>query len=119
MNWQMIKGYTLAVIAGGLLAAGTILLFFQWANVSQLSLFGYSYDIMPEGSHYVGGVNTALLMLASAVGGIVALYLVRLLIRALRDITRGTSRQHEAQMAHRISELEKARPTAPPPAAAP
>jgi len=107
MNWQMIKGYLAAIFSGGLLIAAAVLVFFQWANVSEFSLYGYGYDIMSEGNRYAGGVNTALLVMCSAVAGIAALYLVRLLLYGLGNIRGGRKRQSDQQTAHRLAEWDQ------------
>ena len=83
MSMKMIKGYTLVVFSSILLAAAVVLVALQWGNHAELSVYGKNYSIRILNNRTEGGANTALLMLLSAVGGIVCLYLSRLLIYAI------------------------------------
>ncbi len=78
------KGYLYTVFSGLVLLAAGLLIVLQWARIAQFSLFGYPYDIVSVGDQGVkGGVNTAVLILASIAFGIVSPWLVKLLFRGI------------------------------------
>ena len=58
----------------------------------------------------VGGVNTALLMLSSAIGGIAATLLGWVLIRGIRLLRQGWKQAQAAQTAERLEQLSKPPP---------
>ncbi|MHC4295504.1 MAG: hypothetical protein ACYSTL_07950 [Planctomycetota bacterium] len=97
MNVRMVKGYVLIIFAGVILIAVAVLLFLQWGNAAEFSLYGM--NMTP---------NTGLLMIISAVGGALIYLLFKMLgsgVRCLREAKRQQT-QHETE--HRLSELEKA-----------
>jgi hypothetical protein len=75
------------VLSGAVLLAGAVLLLLQVANHADFSLYGKNLSVrqLADGSTS-GGVNTALLMLFSAVGGIVCVYLAKLFFAGLRNL---------------------------------
>ncbi|MHC4983068.1 MAG: hypothetical protein ACYTF6_07870 [Planctomycetota bacterium] len=89
MKSRKILTYSVIVICGLVLAAGVVLLALQWAQRAGFNLYGYPYTIHvhPDGKT-AGGINTALLMLLSALGGIVAVFLVRFIFWAIRLLRR-------------------------------
>jgi hypothetical protein len=70
MKYEMIKGYLQVILSGLVLLAGVVLAVLQWGNASAFSLYGQNRN-----------VNTALLMVCSAAGGIVAVWMCKLLYR--------------------------------------
>ena len=110
MNIRMAKGYVLTVFSGLLLLAAALLLILQAQNRAEFSLYGKNISIRyQEDGGPVGGVNTAVLMLSSAVGGVGALLLGWVLVRGIRLLRRGWKQSEAAQASKRIEALEKAR----------
>ncbi len=66
-----IKHYVQAIVSGAILLAALVLLVLQWGNKAELTAYGPKKDI-----------NTLLLMLACAVGGVVAWWLFKVLWRS-------------------------------------
>ena len=83
MKPNKILAYLVLVACGLILVAGVVLVALQWAQRASFSLYGYPYNIEVISGKAVGGVNTAMLMLLSAVGGILAAVFVRLICWAL------------------------------------
>ena len=109
MNLRTLKGYFLVIASGLVLLAGGLLVVLQWGHVSAFSLYGYPYEILVLEGRIRGGVNTALLMVASAVGGVLVVLLVRMFISGMRSLRKGKRKQAEQQTARRLSTLEKTR----------
>ncbi len=109
MNLRTLKGYFLAIASGLVLLAGVLLVVLQWGRVSAFSLYGYPYEILLLEGKIRGGVNTALLMVASAVGGVLVVLLVRVFVSGVRSLRKGRREQAEQQTTRRLSKLEKAR----------
>jgi len=107
MKLSTLKGYVFVVVAGLVALAAAVLVVLQWGRISELSLYGYEYRILVIDDKLKGGVNTALLMLLSAVGGVLVLLVARVLISGVRAIRRGRRQQAEQQTARRIESLEK------------
>ncbi len=78
MKSNRIAAYIVITICGLILLAGVVLVTLQWAQRASLSLYGYPYTVrvQPDGKT-VGGINTSLLMVLSAAGGIVAVFLIK------------------------------------------
>ena len=72
MKQDRLKGYVFVAITGTILVLTAVFLLLQWGSTSKFSLFG------PEKQ-----VNTGLLILISAIGGIVLLYACKVMIRGL------------------------------------
>lgn len=108
MNFRMIKGYILVVLSGLLLLTGVLLVVLQWGRVCGFSLFGYPYEIVLVDGKVQGGVNTLLLMVSSAVGGVLFLFLCRVFVSGVRSLRKARRRQVQEQTAKRLSKLEKA-----------
>ena len=97
MAFKRFRGYVLVVTAGVVLAALAVLVALQWRQRAEFNLFGQPYVIRVfDGSRLSGGVNTALLMLLSAAGGLVTAGMLWLLVRGLR-ILRAVRRERLAQ----------------------
>jgi Mg2+/citrate symporter len=92
MRFKTFQGYVLVVLIGLLLIAGGILVILQWGNHTEFSAYGKNTT-----------QNTAVLMLASVVAGMVLIPLVKVLIRGVRDINRG--RRQESM--DRVEKLDK------------
>ena len=109
------KAYIAIVISGLVLLAATILVILQWGNRTVFSLFGKNYG---ANANAEGGLNTALVILGSAVGGVVAWYLLRALfwgVRALHRVRRD-ERRRETEFRKVQAKVER---QGVPPAAAP
>ena len=97
----------LSVIVGGLITAAVVtLVLFQWASVASFSLYGYGFTpyYRGEGGRLIGGVNTALLMLCSAVGGLITWHAVKMLFKgiwALRRLRRDAAKR-AAEVQHAV-----------------
>ena len=68
MKYNRLKGYTLVIVSSVILLAVLVFLILQWGSTAKFSLFG------PEKQ-----ANTGLLILTSAVGGIVILYVCKMM----------------------------------------
>jgi len=87
------KGYVYTIFSGLLLAAALVFTLLQWGSKSTFSLFGKPVE----------NVVTFWIVLFSAVGGIVVLYLVRLFVRGVRLL-------HKVRSAERLAAAGKAGP---------
>jgi len=87
MKFAVIKIYAQLIVSGAILLAALVLLVLQWGNRAALSLYGTNKQ-----------ANTLLLMLACAVGGVVAWWLLKVLWRAAIGLYK--LRQQAAQPAH-------------------
>lgn len=104
MNYGQVKGYVLIVFGGLVIAAGGVLLVLQWDNKAVFSLYGKNYgQNLPE----AGGINTGLLMLLSAVGGLVLAAVVWLLILGIRSVRKGRRAEMERATQQRIEQIER------------
>ncbi len=92
MRFKTLQGYVLVVVLGLLLIAATILVLLQWGNTSTFSLYGKNTQ-----------PNTAVIILASVVGGVVLIPLLKLFFHGIRDIRRG--RMQES--ADRVEKLDR------------
>ena len=113
MNVRTRKGYVMAIASGVVLLGGVVLVLIQLNRVSEFSLYWYRYDMLVVEGKIRGGVNTALLMLLSGAGGVLAFLLVRVFISGVRSLRKGQRQEAQRQATRRLSELEKAR-TEPP-----
>jgi len=103
---ENIKGYVYTIFSGLLLLVGLIFVALQWGNDSSITAFG------PEVK-----VRTIWLVLCSATAGILATFLVRLLVRGLRVLhkVRSERRRIAAQIdARSSSEKPAAKDTSAP-----
>ena len=106
MNVNTFKGYVLIVVSCAVMLAVVVLVALQWGNAAEFSAYGKIIDIDKVNGRTTGGVNTALLMLCSAAGGIVTWYLLKALILGLRALLRGRKQEQQATAAKRLSQLE-------------
>lgn len=97
MNTTLVKGYVLTIVSGLLIAAAAVLVVLQWGNAANFSLYGKN----------IANANTALLMLASAAGGITMVWLAKMLLAGIRALRKGRSAQRQQQLDRRLAELEK------------
>ena len=99
MRTKTFFGYVWAGMAGLLLVAAIILLVLQWGNSASLTVYGPMIQ-----------VNTAVLMLLSAAGGVVLVALLRALWGAIRTIRSGRREERidQAAKAARNSSSRKA-----------
>jgi hypothetical protein len=65
------------------LAAGVVLTLLQWDMRSEFSLFGKAYRLDITNGKVEGGISTAWLMLLTAVGGVLAALLIKLLFKSI------------------------------------
>ena len=89
MKKDLVKGYVLVVFSGLVILAAVVEVVLQWAHVSQFSLYGYPYDIIVVDGKMQGGTNTALLMIGSAVGGVVILAMCIIMFKGIWALRRG------------------------------
>jgi hypothetical protein len=97
MRLVTIKSYVVVVAGGVLLVAAALLVVLQWRNPAQFNLYGQQYNVHVEGGRAGGGVNTALLMLCSAAGGAVVLYVARRMLRGVMSIRRARKAKARAE----------------------
>ena len=77
-NLENIKAYVQATVGGIGTLATVLLVVLQWGNASQFSLYGKNLE----------NVNTAVLIILSAAGGFVLLYMVRITVHGSLAIFR-------------------------------
>ena len=94
MNWNYIKGYVLTVVGGLYLIAMTLMVVLNLKNYCDWSLYG--------AIQY--GQSIGVIMLCSAVAGILTVYVVKLFIWGLKDIRRG----RRDQALRKVNQMGKA-----------
>ena len=82
------KGYFLAIVGGVVLLVAAVFLALQWGSRSTISAFGPAVD-----------VPTIWLVLASAAGGVLLYWALRLTILGLAILRRAKLRERQAQAA--------------------
>ena len=97
MSYRIVQGYILVVVTGVVLLAAAVLIVLQWGNAASFSLYGKN----------LSGVNTALLMLCSAAGGIALWWCVRWMFRGVRQIVRGRRDSRARDVSKRVEKLEQ------------
>ena len=113
MTLRTLKGYVMVILSGLLLSAAALLVILQWGRVSGFSLFGYPYEILVMDGKVKGGVNTALLMIISAVCGILAVLLVKMLVAGSLILRKRHRQEEQKQVAERLAKLEKSQQETP------
>ena len=109
MNIPTIKGYVLTVMSGLLLLAGALLLILQARNRAEFSLYGKNISIrFQQDGEVIGGANTSLLMLGSAVGGVAGCLLGWLLVKGIFLLRQGLKQADGAHAAKQLEQLAKA-----------
>ncbi len=90
MRFTIVKAYLQAILGGMIILATTVLLLLQWGNTATFSFYGKN----------IKDANTAVLMLASAAGGLGMWWIikwfvvgVRVLIKSRRQAERKAPRQ--------------------------
>lgn len=101
------KAYVAIVTSGLVLLAAAILVILQWGNKTVFSLFGKNYGTNTDAQ---AGLNTALVILCSAVGGLVIWHLARALIWGVRALhrVRKEERKREAEFRKTQAKVEQA-----------
>jgi len=94
MNLDLIKGYVLVIFSGLALLAAGLLIILQWGNHTALTMYGP-----------VVKTNTAVLMIASALGGVAIIYLAKTMIRGLHDMRKGLRTGELKRARNRIAQL--------------
>ncbi len=112
MNTRTIKGYLMTASSGLLLLTASLLVILQWGRVAAFSLFGYPYEILVTNDKIVGGVNTAWLMIISAIGGVGVFLLAKMFIAGVMALRKGRRQQAQQNTAKRLAELEKTKQAA-------
>jgi uncharacterized membrane protein len=87
MNFKIVQGYVLAGLSALVLLAAVLLMILNGGVYGKFSLFG----------RQPVDVNVGLLLLFSAIGGIVLMYTVRLLIFGIRSLAMGRREQAAKQ----------------------
>jgi len=103
MNGKTFLGWFLMVLCGLILAAAIVLVALQWSTTAEVTMYGKWMK-----------ANTALLMLCSAAGGLVAWFCVRLFFRGLGEVLR--QRKAQRQFAKAVQQVNAE--TRPAPSAA-
>jgi hypothetical protein len=93
MNWKMIKGYAAIGLSGLFLAACVIVFLSNARQDCRLWFFGKGYEA------YI-----SIVMLVSAVVGVVAVFMTKLLIQGIKNLRAG---RRDAQL-KKVGQLEKA-----------
>ena len=68
MKFSTFKGYVLVIVSGLVVLAALLLVVLQWGNTSVFSLYGKNVE-----------ANTGLLVILSAVGGVVVMFMTKAL----------------------------------------
>ena len=93
-----LKAYVSVTVGGLVLAAAALLVILQWANVAEFSVYGYNLSVNWEsGPRPTGGINTALLILCSAVGGVALWWLIRVVWSGFWAIRRARQAEEKLQ----------------------
>ena len=78
------KAWFYVTFSGLFLAAAAVLILLQWARRAGFSLYGYPFDLHFVNDQVQGGVNVALLMLLSALGGVKARWMLHVFHKGLK-----------------------------------
>jgi hypothetical protein len=113
MNLRLVKGYVQVILTGLFLSAVILLIILQWDLHSQFSLFGKLFNIIPDGTNYSGGLNTAILMIASGIGGIVSYFALKFLFSGLWSIHKGHQEQSLHEARQQLNKLNTTSPERP------
>ena len=97
MNLNLLKGYVLIVLSGLVILAAVVLVALQWGNRGNFSLYGKN---IPD-------ANTAVVVLASAAGGVVLLFLPMLLARGISALRMGRREQRRPTTGQKPAELRR------------
>ncbi len=93
MNWKMIKGYILVATSGLIMIAAVLLMIKQGGEETRFKLYFVSDPVM---------VDTGMLVLFAAVGGIVLMSCLRMMVNGMHNLKRG---RQELTGHRRLSEL--------------
>jgi len=102
MNGKNVAGIILMVLSGLVLAAAILLIALQWGNHCNVTMYGPSVR-----------VNTALLMLCSAAGGVVMVVMGKIFLYGLRNVLRERKRKRDLAKAVQSAQAS-AQPAADP-----
>ncbi len=91
MNANLLKGYVFVLVSGVLILAGVVLVILQWGNAANFSLYGKN----------IPNANTGLIMLCSAVGGIMLLILAKMMLGGALALRRGRIEADKEKAARR------------------
>ena len=101
MKIRTLKGYIMVITSGFFLLAAVLLVILQFRNYAEFSLYGKNISIrFQQDGAITGGVNTAVLMLLSAAGGVLGLILIRMMISGIRSLRKGRA-QEQARASQR------------------
>ena len=89
MRFTIVKAYLQAILGGLVILAVVVLVLLQWGNTGAFSFYGKN----------IKDANTALLVLASAAGGIAMLWIIRWFAGGVRVLVK--SRRQAARQAPR------------------
>ena len=89
MRWTIVKAYLQAILGGLIILAVVVLVLLQWGNTGAFSFYGKN----------IRNANTALLVLASAAGGLAMWWIVKWFADGVRVLVR--SRRQAAQQSPR------------------
>jgi uncharacterized integral membrane protein len=102
MNLNLLKGYVLVILSGAVILAAAILVTLQWGNKTRFSLYGKNID----------DANTLVVMVGSAVAGVVLLFMIKMMIRGMLALRRGHRQRLQAKPAKPPATSEKPTPPA-------
>ena len=112
MSVKRVKGTVLVVISGAVILAAGLLVVLNLPHPAQLNLYGpvYTVDIDPDTKQRVGAVNTGLLMLCSAAGGVLVFWMAKVLLRGIGALrkARKESETREAAAALKTVRAQRA-----------
>lgn len=102
MNLNIFKGYVLIVLSGLVILAAVVLVALQWGNRGNFSLYGKN---IPDAS-------TAVVVLASAAGGVVLLSLAKVMARGISALRKGRREQRQRRTDQKPAGLSRPGPPA-------
>ena len=92
-----VKAWFFVTFSGLFLVAAAVLILLQWARRAGFSLYGYPFDIHLVDGKVHGGVNVALLMLLSALGGLKARWMIRVFGKGLKLLRQARRQERTAE----------------------
>lgn len=113
MSVKRVKGTVLVVVSGAVILAAGVLIVLQWGNPAEFSLYGKNYSIrfQEDGKTATEGVNTGLLMLCSAAGGVLVFWMTKVLLGGIGAL-RKASKESETREAAEALKTVRAQRTA-------
>ena len=105
MGLRSLKAHFQVILGGFVLLAAALLIILNLANGALFSLYGKNIGAV-SGGEIAGGVSTGVLMLFSAIGGVLLWYVGRLFVHGAMQIWR--QRRQQARMQREVEKRSTA-----------